>query len=398
MSLSVNQQHRRTYAGINLRRLERNFRLLRDLLPTGSFVCPMVKANAYGHGDVEVARTLAAAGVGWLGVCLLEEGIRLRDAGVQTPILVFGIFEDFSAGLVLEYGLTPVISDWHELESLDLVARKALAIHLKFNTGMSRLGFSVEDAPALRNWLDLHPKFRLEGIATHLLHGEDAGIPGGESEAQLVRLQQALRPFQGLNFYTHVLNSSAAVTMQARVRADAQLAKGSSWPLGMRPGIALYGSRPSSHETYALDLQPVMSLHSQICLTRRLRAGEKVSYNAIWKAERDTLLGVVPIGYADGFVRGHSNNADVLCRGRRAPVVGTVCMDYIMVDLTDVARVSNENGSEKSGEIQPGEEIVLLGEQAGEKIEAEELARRTNTITYEVFTRISARVPRVFHK
>ncbi|MCM2282414.1 MAG: alanine racemase [Bdellovibrionaceae bacterium] len=383
--------HRRTYVEVDLARLERNFHTLRKLLPPNAFCCPMVKANAYGHGDVEVATQLELAGVKHLGVGLVEEGVRLREAGVRVPLLLFGIFEEFSVDTILENKLTPVISHWSELEILadHVPFGSRFALHLKFNTGMNRLGFDVSEALQLRDWLDTHQQFSLEGVATHLLRGEDAGEPDSDSGAQLEQFARALGAFQGLRFHAHALNSSAAVQLHAR---DGRLS------YGMRPGLALYGVMPSTRATPKIQLEPCLSFRSHVVMTHRLNVGEAVSYNAIWKASRPSLIGVIPAGYADGFQRQFSNSGEVLCRGRRAPVVGTVCMDYFMVDLTDVEAAS--------GAVGPGEEVVMIGDSHGEnqgigleaQLGADELARRVSTIPYEIFTRISERVPRHYRR
>ncbi len=370
--------HRQTYAEVDLLKLERNFRALRGLSPAGGFCCPMVKANAYGHGDVEVAARLELSGARHIGVGLVEEGVRLREAGVKAPLLLFGAFEGPSLEAVLANALTPVIGDWDGLALLEKSASgDAFKLHLKFNTGMNRLGFGVDQAPRLRAWLDARPRFRLEGVATHLLRGEDAGFDDGDSRGQLERFEEALAAFRGLEFFPHALNSSAAVAMHAR---EGRLR------YGMRPGLALYGITPASREAPKLGFEPVLSFRSRVVATRRLRPGEKVSYDGLWTAKRPSLVGVVPVGYADGFQRLFSNTGEVLCRGRRARVAGAVCMDYFMVDLTDVEAATGEVGN--------GEEIALIGEQSGAEIGAVELARWASTIPYEVLTRLSERVPR----
>ena len=383
----MNQLHRRTYAQVDLKKLAHNFKTLRALVPPGTFVCPMVKANAYGHGDIEIARRLELEGAEQLGVALVEEGISLRQAGIRVPIFVFSLFETFSVPSMIEHKLTPIVSNWSQLEALAKAAKPSLEVHIKFNTGMSRLGFAVEEAPKLRRYFDSSTTLKLRGIATHLLHGSDAGIPGGHSEAQLIRLEEAAKAFQGMSLIVHALNSAGCVNMHARRAAGQKMSGGMQWPLGARFGISLYGGHPGSLDKSDIDLKPVMSFRSHVAHVHTLKVGEKVSYNAIWKAERPSVIGVVPLGYADGFPRVYSNNAEVLCKGRRVPVTGTVCMDYFMIDLTDVATV---------GENLVGEEVVLFGEQGREEITAEELAKRGSTISYEVFTRISARVPRQY--
>ncbi len=403
----MNTLHRRTYAEIDLGRLETNFKALRSLAPQGAWICPMVKANAYGHGDVEVARTLSSCGASALGVGLVEEGLRLRQAGISSPLLLFGLFEEASVEAVLEHHLTPVISDWEQLEVIERHAEGPVRVHLKFNTGMNRLGFAISEAQRLRAWLDSHRKVRLEGVGTHFVRGDDIDQASGFSNTQLRLFEQALLAFNGLTFQAHALNSSACQSLYAEPLLSSQQFARS---LGLRLGLSIYGVSASGHAelplagdnvsstkplrsqpgivTARLTLEPVLSFRSHLVMLHRVKVDDVVSYNAIWKAQRPSLIGVVPVGYADGYQRQFSNNAFVLCRGHRAPVAGAVCMDYFMIDLTDVVAAT--------GEIFPGEEVILLGEQQGESVRAEELAARAGTITYEIFTRISDRVPRHF--
>lgn len=364
----------------------------------------MVKADAYGHGAIEVSRALRAAGAPFLGVSLIEEGVELRESGDDRPVLLFGLFGPSSvdaADAILEFDLTPVISEWHQLEalvealaksvksreSLGSANRSAVKIHFKFNTGMNRLGFEVDQAPRLEEWLRSHPQFVLEGVCTHLLRGDDAGIPGGESESQLTAFVQAVAAFKGRSFHAHALNSSATVSLWHRVCRKAPLGSGATWPLGSRPGIGLYGILPPTDEGVDVPLVPALRFKSHLVAVRRLKPGERVSYNGRWRAARESLIGVVPVGYGDGYFRLLSGKASVLCRGKRAPVIGTICMDYFMIDLTEVAR--------QAGPVEAGEEIVLIGEQQGERILARELAELAGTIPYEILTNISRRVPRV---
>jgi len=325
-------------------------------------------------------------------------------------VLLFGLFGGLFGGLceglvgpastdeieaILEFDLTPVISEWHQLEVLvEALAksanRAALKVHFKFNTGMNRLGFEVDQAPRLEEWLRSHPQFVLEGICTHLLRGDDAGIPGGESESQLTAFAQAVAAFKGRRFHVHALNSSATVSLWNRVCRKAPLGSGATWPLGSRPGIGLYGILPPTDEGVDVPLLPALSFKSHLVAIRRLKSGERVSYNGRWRAARESLIGVVPVGYGDGYFRLLSGKASVLCKGKRAPVVGTICMDYFMIDLTDVVR--------QAGPVEVGDEIVLIGEQQGERILARDLADLVGTIPYEILTNISRRVPRIYVK
>lgn len=274
--------HRPTYAEIDLRRLVSNFEALRSLFPSGTFICPMVKANAYGHGDVEVSRTLRGAGAEHLGVGLIEEGMGLRLAGDTGSILLFGIFEERSADAVLEFELTSVLSAWHQIEALEAAAKRRglttpAKVHLKFNTGMNRLGFSVSEAAKLRARLEGTRALRLEGLCTHLLRGDDAGIPGGESESQLALFAEAVSRFDGMSLQIHALNSSGTANLWKRALEKSRLGTGGRWPLGARPGLATYGIQPTNDSRIELELAPVLELKSRLVTTHQLEVGDRKS-------------------------------------------------------------------------------------------------------------------------
>ncbi|RYZ76930.1 MAG: alanine racemase [Proteobacteria bacterium] len=386
--------YRRSVAEIDLRQIDRNFRAFVGLYPEGTFICPMVKANAYGHGDVEVAKALRGAGAKFLGVALVEEGEKLRHSGDRDPILIFGPVDSGSSETILRENLTAVISNWDQLQSLELAhateGSSVVRIHLEFNTGMNRLGFEPEEARKLRSYLNEHREFRLEGLCTHLLSGNDAGEASGESEIQLSRLVQIIEAFKDIpDVIVHALNSSAAVNIWKRKIENKDLGAASGKILGLRPGIGLYGAQPANDEEASIGLQPVMSLKTHVISIHQVQAGEKVSYGPVWTAKKESTIAAVPFGYADGYRRSLTNKAQVLFRGERAPVAGTVCMDYFMVDLTAIV--------EKTGKpVVIGEEIVLMGQQGKESITAQELADLAGTISYEIFTGISERVARVF--
>ena len=397
MKTEPRHHYRKTWAEIDLGKIRRNFSRFVQLFQPQTFICPMIKADAYGHGATEVAKALRLEGATHLGVSLLEEGLRLREAGDTRDILTFGSFEGHeSANAILAANLTPVVSQWQELESLtglDFHPARKTKIHLKFNTGMNRLGFTPADAPKLRDWIDHHPAFELEGIATHLQRGDDAGNPEGDSAAQLKSFTLVLRAFQGIQFQSHVYNSSASVNLAAlRAKKSAQ----EDHAHGARPGIGIYGITPTNDANSDIGLEPAMRWISHLVDVRSVPVDETVSYGATWKAKRASVIGVVPAGYADGVYRILSNRGSVLCRGQRAPIVGIVCMDLFMVDLTDIVT--------KTGAVVRGEEIIMIGEQAGQEdrsgakgtIHASEIADLAHTIPYEVLTRVSQRVPRIY--
>jgi len=383
--------HRKSYAEIHLKNLEHNIQLIKKISGRPRFCCPMVKANAYGHGDIEVAHCLIGQGVSHLGVGLVEEAIRLRKNRITEPILVFGMFDEASCDAILEHDITPVISDFAELEylkqKLSQLPGRRQKIHLKFNTGMNRLGLEVAQAPRLRQFLDDHKNFELEGICTHFFHGEDAGLEAANSHQQLEKLFTACKKFDAYDYEMHALGSSAIANLHFRVEQNKPLMPENIFKLGIRPGIAIYGGFVANLENRRLDLRPVMNLKSQIVRLHELRAGEITSYGGKWKATRDSLIAVVPLGYADGYFRNLSGRGEVLCHGQIVPVVGTVCMDYFMIDLT---------GIKHDGSVKVGDEIVLFGRQQNNQILASDLAEKIGTISYEVLTRVGERVPRIY--
>lgn len=384
-------RHRPTVAVINLSKIAENFRILRSTVQHDAFVCPMVKANAYGHGDVAIAARLRTEGAENLGVGLIEEGVRLREKGDRGNILHFGLFDAPGAEAMLENGLTPVLSSRDGLETLAAAVTKhtgakRVDVHLKINTGMNRLGIPMGEVAAIANRLaSLKSIFHLEGVCTHFSNGDDLDIQSGLSSNQLEKFRAAERELHvaGLTgFLSHVANSSAALAIRKIKKVDPSYEK-----LGIRPGISLYGIEPETIHRETLGVQPALSFVSRVTLIQDVRKGEGVSYGLRWRADRNSRIGIIPCGYADGYRRGLSNSPGrtfVVVRGTRVPVVGTVCMDYFMCDLTEVESASI------------GDEVSLIGSQNGVSVTVNELADRLQTIPYEIFTGISERVPRLY--
>lgn len=383
--------YRRTYAEINLDNLAHNIREIQKAYPANTFLCPMVKADAYGHGDVAVARTLEKLGVQQMGVCLIEEGIRLRNAHIGGHILVFGGFDQDGAQTMLEYNLTPVVSNWRQLEALDAFSGQTITIHLKFNSGMNRLGFRVEEAEKLFAYFSKNSKLKVRAVLTHLFDGEDGIENDGQTAAQLREFQKAYDIFKPLGVFAHALNSSGLIckrTLELAGQTDASNPLFSeNW--GLRPGLMIYGYDTVA-ENKAISLRPVMTLRAQVNTLHQVPAGEIVSYGGKWKASRPSVIAVINSGYADGYHRLLTNQASVLFAGQRAPVVGTVCMDYTMVDVTDIVQGQDLKKFDDA-------EVVLFGQsQSGARISATELAQFAKTNSYEILTSVSARVPRVY--
>ncbi len=383
-------QFRSTYAEINLKNLISNLILLRK--NSGNlFFCPMVKANAYGHGDFAVSQALAQNGVNYFGVGFIEEALKLRNQGFQKDILVFGIFDEQGAQEIVQQNFIPVLSDWHQLHSLNKAFSstpnaKSLRVHLKFDTGMHRLGFNPSEAQKLESFLKQNLQFNLQGICTHLYQSEDLLDSKGFSAEQLQKYSDLLKIFNQDSLQNHVFNSAGLINLQKLQNQDSQRFQSyQHW--GSRPGISLYGE---NHQ--GLDLKPVMSLKSCFVKFHKLKTGESVSYGATWRASKNSTIGVLPIGYADGYARRLSNQGEVLYRGMRLPVVGTVCMDYIMINLTSV----EEQLSVNFDSLNPlQEEVILMGQdQFGNHVSASDLAKKLGTIPYEVLTDCGVRVPR----
>lgn len=374
---------RKTYAEINLDNLIHNLNLIRSNFYNDIFLCPMVKANAYGHGDIAVARHLVKHGVKNLGVCLIEEGLRLREAKVNVDILVFRGFDEDGAKEIIKNNLIPVVSSWDQIEYLNKHAQQPIKIHIKFDTGMNRLGFSVTDAEKLKTYLDDKKYMNVVGILTHLFSGENAINDKASSAQQLRKLAKLKSVFNSAGIYFHALNSAGIISAIAvKKNKRAHILKDLNW--GLRPGLMLYGYNPIPE--VKLDLKPVMTFKSQVSVIREVHKSEGISYGHTWKAKKKSTIAVVPVGYADGYHRLLSNRARALFRDELVPVVGNVCMDYMMLDISKVIKKSNKTPLH--------EEVILFGE--NKKLLASHLAEWAKTIPWEILTSVSERVPRTY--
>ncbi len=372
---------RPTQARIDLRRLSENYRALECRAERGAWVVPMVKANAYGHGSIFVSRALRQCGAKALGVALIEEGLQLREDGDLKAVLIFSHFLDSaSAEAAVSQNFEVVVGSIPQLEVLANASRRLgpkIKVHIELDIGMNRVGFEVAESASVAEWLARHPEVEVRSILTHLPEAEsrEASLP------QLQLFALAYKPLEKLQVPVHIFNSAGIANLSAGDLSGVTLLHS----VGLRPGLALYGVQPETDTgRKALDVNSVLELRSQIVRLRHLRAGERVSYGGTWRAERDSIIGVVPCGYADGYRRELSNGGSIALRGMRAKVVGTVCMDYFMTDLTDTVS--------KTGEVNCGEEVILIGD----LLPANEVAKRCGTIAYEILTAISSRVPRIY--
>lgn len=368
---------RPTRAEISQQALIHNFNAVKNaFLPCD--VLAVVKANAYGHGAVLVARVLENAGAAMLGVALVEEGIELRNAGVKAPILVMGGSYANGYPLLVQYGLTPTVFRTEHLEELKRAAQgRKVAVHLKLDSGMGRIGAQSDELAGLLKTLKSSPELELEGFMSQLANADVAG--NALTAEQMVRFERGLQTVRDAGFeprWRHLANSAGALSQQGA--RDGMLIN------LVRPGLILYGLHVVPAMAPLLKLQRVMAWKTGVTHLKTVDAGTPVSYGSTWTAKRRSVLATLPVGYADGYSRSFSNRASVLVRGHRAPVVGRVTMDMCVVDVTDVPHVA------------VGDEVVLLGDQGGHQIPAEELASMMDSVHYEVLCGVGARVPRLF--
>ncbi len=365
---------RGTQAFIHRQNFFHNAKWIRSELRSSDFFCAMVKANAYGHGAAKISKWCEEIGFTSLGVVSIEEAIEIRKAGVQLPILLFGIAYENHESTFQEYNIEVVLSDFNDIESITFAREVTVNCHLHFNTGMNRMGFQPEEADRLFSILKTKPQLRVVGICTHFLQSEDYG-KNGFTDKQLEVFDKIMQKQNYERIPIHVMNSGAALEERHKYPAK--------YP-GYRLGISLYGYDPSKDLNYQAQLSPVMEIKSRLVKVLTVTKGDTVSYGASWEAKKTTKVAVVAIGYADGYSRLNSNKAYMLVQGKKCNVIGNVTMDYTMIDVSELKTVFI------------GEEVVVLGEMGENQVTANDLARWGNTISYEILTSISSRVPRVY--
>lgn len=383
------ENFRRTTADINLDHLLENWSLIQKIAGDDRFICPMVKANAYGHGAAEVAMSLEQEGAKALGVCLIEEGLQLREAGLKNEILVFGGFDKQGAEKIVEYQMTPVVSSWEQVKAIESAADAIVKVHLKFNTGMGRLGFEAHDVEKILAYFKKSKLLKLKALLTHLAQSEDGLSETGLTARQLNHFSKIEEFFSGASLYSHVYNSGAILCLDQvkKQNLSQHFLQKKKW--GFRPGLMLYGYQPLTGFKNT-ELKPVMTFKTAIEQIRIINKGESVSYGAKWVAPQKSHIAILPVGYADGVSRQLSNQAYVLIKGERVPIVGTICMDFLMVDVT---KLIEKNQLDHWHD----EDVILFGlDEHNNFLSAEEFAKQTNTISWEVLTSVSYRVPRHF--
>lgn len=366
---------RPAWAEVDLGAVAHNVALLVERVAPAQ-VCAVVKANGYGHGAVPVARAAVAAGASWLAVALVDEGVELRRAGLDAPVLVLSEPRPEEMATVVAEGLTASVYTFEGISALAETARTAGAVagvHLKVNTGMNRVGAQPGDVLALARAVDADPVLRLDALWTHCAVADEPDHPF--TAEQLTRFRAAAAELEGAGVHPPLLHAanSAAALVHPEARFDL-----------VRAGIAVYGIDPSPALAGVADLRPALSLHARITHVKRVAAGERVSYGLRHEFGHDATVATVPLGYADGVPRRLSGvGGEVLISGRRRPIVGVVTMDQLMVDCGD-------------DPVAVGDEVVLLGRQGDEAVTANEWGDRLDTIGYEVVCGIGPRVPRVY--
>lgn len=361
-----------TLAYISHPNLRHNIMRIRDAVGKRKIMA-VVKANAYGHGDIEISKTAIDVGCEYLGVAFVEEGIKLRQAGINHPTLVFGAHHSDHLRLAIEHNLEITLTSQEQIDYLQQsnVTGKEIPVHLKVDTGMNRVGFLFDNFPKVFREILNNRLFRIIGIYSHLSSAD-------ESDSTYTN-NQILR-FNEIKSY---VESKCPYKILFHLANSAAIMKSPSAYFDMvRPGIMLYGQPPSPEFELEWDLKEVLSLRSKLGLIKFLRRNEPISYSRRFYTKEDTHIGVIPAGYADGLNRGLTNNAEVIIRGKKYPLVGTVCMDMVMVDL----------GKELKCDL--GDDVIIYGESDQQKISICEVSSRLKTIPYEITCNVSSRVPR----
>ena len=369
---------RPTVATVSLAAIQANLHAIQRLVgretsgPAPGIIA-VVKANAYGHGAREVGQALEAAGATMLACADIEEGVALREAGVSIPILIFGALSVSDLAGVFDYRLTPTVSTPAAARALEDAAVKrgaTLHCHLKIDTGMNRLGFRHDNLRRTMPVVLGSPHLHVDAVYTHFATADEPESPF--LEEQRTRFDRSLAALGALGLRgakRHAANS-AAILRDTR-----------TWYDWIRPGLLLYGIVPPPLAAADLGLRPALSLTSRIVAVKGMRPGEGTSYGLTWRADGPRTIAIVPAGYADGLDTRMSGRASVLIRGRRVPIVGAVCMDMLVVDVTGL-------------EVSPGDEVTIIGRQGEDELTAREIASEIGTIPWEVVCRLGARIER----
>ena len=369
--MSTAPDFRPTWAEIDRAAFRRNVDAIVRRLPEPSRLIAVLKADAYGHGAVALARECSPERVAMIATALLEESLELRRSGITLPLLVLGPVAERHVVLAAEQGVALGITGPEELDEVCRVAReREVHVHLNLDSGMGRMGLLPADLSQIAEMIRAAPRLRIDALYSHYANASD--VDDSWTAEQTARFDRMCEELRGAGIDPpgrHMANSAA--TVRHLVRPGDQV----------RVGVALFGAE--SLDRGGSRLEPLLRWRTEIARLKEVPAGAPIGYGRTFRAPRPSRIATLPVGYADGYSRLHSNNAEVLVRGRRAPVVGRISMDLVTIDVTGI-------------EAAFGDEVVILGKQGADEISAEELAERTGTISYEVFCRIGKRVPRVY--
>ena len=365
---------RAAWAEIDLGALEHNYQAIKSCIKGNAKLCAVVKADAYGHGALETARVALAQGAEYLAVATISEGIELREAGITAPILLLGLILPDEAPLVVEHGITQTVCELPLARALSEAAVKQnrqVKVHLKVETGMGRIGIRPEEMADLAEAVSQLSNLEIEGMFSHFATADCKDKTFARE--QLKKFQEACEAVKarGIELKLCHIAESAAILEMPEAHMDM-----------VRAGVIQYGMWPSEEVTHPVELRPVMKLCAQIVFLKKMYPGETIGYGRAWEAQRESLIATLPLGYADGYIRAYGKApAKVLINGKLVPLAGRVCMDQVMVDVTDLP------------EVHEGDTAVLFG---APELTADDAARFLDTINYEVTCLVSNRVPREY--
>jgi len=367
---------RPVWAEINLDNLKKNYEKVREIIGNRKLIA-VVKSNAYGHGSVEIAKELENLGADYLAVRNLEEGIELRSEGVEKPILIMGYVFPKQVNYIVEFSLTPTILSLEFAEELQRFLEtygERIKVHVKIDTGMGRLGVPYKDSIEFIKKLTEFKNIEIEGIYSHFSTADEEDK--SFTEEQFKRFMYVVDELEreGIKIPLKHIGNSATVIDLPKFSLD-----------GVRIGIMLYGLKPSIF-VREINLHPVMSIRAKIIFLKRVDKGTPISYGRKFYTERESIIATIPMGYSDGYPRALTNIGEVIVKGRRVRVVGRVCMGKFMIDVTDIP------------DLKVGDEVTIIGRDGEEEITATEIAEKLDTINYEIVSRISRSVPRVYIK
>ena len=377
----MDAQMKRTWAEVDFDKLAHNYHALRGLAPAGTKYLGLVKADAYGHGAVPVAKKLEELGADYLGVACLDEAIEVREAGVKTPILILGCTSSIYAAELVKYNITQACYDLEYAKELSAGAQKAggtITVHIQCDTGMTRLGFMCHEDTMEKSASEIIEAVKLPGLKAegNFTHFSDSDGSEEYTMLQFGRFQDIIQRVRDLGYefeIRHCANSAATLLYPA------------TYLDMIRPGIVQFGHFPDAKMDHALcDLVPVLELKSRVATVRDVPANTPVSYGRTNTLTRPSRLAVIPVGYGDGFCRGFSNKLTVLINGKKLPIVGRICMDMCMVDVTDAP------------DVKEGDVAILYGSDGTNDQPVEAGAEIMNTISYELLCVLTKRIPRIY--